>query len=45
VVAVLIANGSVGPNHYFQIVNTDFAIFNKSGTVLYGPVPINTSSS
>jgi hypothetical protein len=35
-------NGSVGPNHYFQIVNTDFAIFNKTGTVLYGPVPINT---
>src|SRR5437868_5906352 len=35
-------NGDVGPNHYVQIVNTDFAIFNKSGTVLYGPVPINT---
>src|SRR3979490_89870 len=35
-------NGSLGPNHYFQIVNTDFAIFNKTGTVLYGPVPINT---
>jgi hypothetical protein len=35
-------NGDVGPNHYVQIVNTDFAVFNKSGTVLYGPVPINT---
>src|SRR6266446_1080629 len=35
-------NGDVGPNHYVQTVNTDFAIFNKSGTVLYGPVPINT---
>jgi hypothetical protein len=35
-------NGSVGPNHYVQIVNTDFAIFNKSGTAIYGPVPINT---
>ena len=35
-------NGDVGPNHYVQIVNSDFAIFNKSGTVLYGPVPINT---
>ena len=35
-------NGDVGPNHYVQIVNSDFAVFNKSGTVLYGPVPINT---
>ena len=35
-------NGSVGPNHYVQIVNTDFVLFNKSGSVLYGPVPVNT---
>src|SRR5437879_10928526 len=35
-------NGSVGPNHYVQIVNTDFAVFDKSGTALFGPVPINT---
>jgi hypothetical protein len=35
-------NGAVGPNHSVQIVNTDFAIFNKSGTPIYGPVPINT---
>src|SRR5207244_2305978 len=35
-------NGDVGPNHYIQTVNTSFAIFNKSGTVLYGPVGINT---
>jgi Chitobiase/beta-hexosaminidase C-terminal domain len=34
--------GDVGPNHYVQIVNTDFAIFNKSGIAVYGPVPINT---
>jgi len=34
--------GDVGPNHYVQIVNTDFAIFNKSGTPIFGPVPINT---
>src|SRR5262249_32140589 len=34
-------NGDVGPNHYVQIVNTDFAVFNKStGAVIYGPVPI-----
>src|SRR5438876_94489 len=35
-------NGDVGPNHYVQIVNTDFAVFNKSGTPIYGPVPTNT---
>jgi hypothetical protein len=35
-------NGAVGPNHYVEVVNTDFAVFNKSGAVLYGPVQINT---
>src|SRR5947209_7317254 len=35
-------DGDVGPNHYVQIVNSDFAIFNKSGTPIYGPVPTNT---
>src|SRR2546429_6094475 len=35
-------NGSVGPNHYVQIVNADFAVFDKSGAALFGPVPINT---
>jgi hypothetical protein len=35
-------NGAVGPNHYVQIVNESFAIFNKSGTAIYGPVPTNT---
>src|SRR5260370_41143695 len=34
--------GDVGPNHYVQVVNTAFAIFNKSGTPIFGPVPINT---
>src|SRR5216117_3402135 len=34
-------NGAVGPNHYVETVNTSFAIFNKSGTPIYGPVPIN----
>src|SRR5439155_21322195 len=38
-------NGAVGPNHYVQIVNQSFAIFNKSGTAIYGPVPTNTLSS
>jgi hypothetical protein len=35
-------NGAVGPNHFVQIVNQSFAIFNKSGTPVYGPVPTNT---
>jgi hypothetical protein len=35
-------NGAVGPSNYVQIVNTGIAIFDKSGTVLYGPVPTNT---
>ncbi|HLZ60852.1 MAG TPA: hypothetical protein VKR06_28215 [Ktedonosporobacter sp.] len=41
-------NGAVGPQDYVQIVNTDFAIFNKDasrgaiGSVRFGPVQINT---
>ncbi|HEX6776953.1 MAG TPA: hypothetical protein VF099_02075, partial [Ktedonobacterales bacterium] len=41
-------NGAVGPQDYVQIVNTDFAVFNKDatrgavGSVRYGPVQINT---
>ncbi len=35
-------NGDVGPNHYVQTVNVDFAVFSKTGTKLYGPVAINT---
>jgi len=35
-------NAAVGPNHIVETVNTDLAVFNKSGTVLLGPVPINT---
>lgn len=30
--------GDVGPDHYFQIVNLGFAIWNKEGTKIYGPV-------
>lgn len=33
--------GDVGPNHYVQMVNTKFAIFNKSGVLLSGPTNIN----
>src|SRR5437764_254594 len=35
-------NGDVGPNHYVQIVNSDFAVFYKACTALFGLVPINT---
>jgi hypothetical protein len=35
-------NAAVGPNHIFEIVNSDIAVFNKSGTAIYGPVPTNT---
>lgn len=34
--------GDVGPNHYIQWVNLSFAIWNKSGTLLYGPAAGNT---
>src|SRR5437660_8802269 len=36
------SNGAVGPNAFVEIVNQSFAVFNKSGTPLYGPVPTNT---
>ncbi|HEY4666927.1 MAG TPA: hypothetical protein VIH26_06450, partial [Anaerolineales bacterium] len=35
-------NGDVGPNHYVQIVNLSFAIWDKSGNLLYGPANTNT---
>jgi hypothetical protein len=35
-------NGDVGPNHYVQIVNSDFQVFNKTGGSLLGPLPINS---
>jgi Carboxypeptidase regulatory-like domain/Kelch motif len=34
--------GDVGPNHYVQMINLSFAIYNKQGTLLYGPVPNTT---
>ena len=34
--------GDVGPNHYIQWVNISFAIYDKTGTVLYGPAAGNT---
>jgi uncharacterized repeat protein (TIGR01451 family) len=34
--------GDVGPNHYMQIVNVSFAIWDKTGTLLGGPWNNNT---
>lgn len=34
--------GAVGPNHYVQVVNLAFAIYDKSGTLLTGPSNTNT---
>jgi hypothetical protein len=34
--------GDVGPNHYVQVVNLLFRVFNKSGTALTAPLPIST---
>lgn len=34
-------NGTAGPNHYMQTVNTTYAIYNKAGTKLAGPTNMN----
>ena len=34
-------NGAVGPNHYVQAVNAQFAVFDKQGNLLSGPTNIN----
>ena len=34
-------NGTIGPNHYMQTVNTTYAIYNRSGTLLAGPTNMN----
>lgn len=34
--------GAVGPNHYLQAVAGAFAVFDKAGTVLYGPTRLTT---
>jgi hypothetical protein len=35
-------NGDVGPNHYVALANTDLAIYDKTGALLFGPVNMNT---
>lgn len=34
--------GDVGPNHYVQAVNTAFAVYDRTGSLLVGPSPINS---
>jgi PKD repeat protein len=36
------ANGTTGPNYYMQTINTVYAIYTKSGTLVAGPTAINT---
>ncbi|MEI6455773.1 MAG: T9SS type A sorting domain-containing protein [bacterium] len=31
-------DGEIGPNHYFQVVNCSFAIYNKTGSKILGPM-------
>ncbi len=33
--------GAVGLNHYLQVVNTSFAVYSKTGTLLSGPTDTN----
>jgi hypothetical protein len=35
-------DGAVGPNHFFQMINLSFAIWDKDGNKLYGPVDNST---
>lgn len=34
--------GDIGPNHYVQMVNLSFAVYDRSGATLYGPVDSST---
>jgi subtilase family serine protease len=35
-------NGDIGPNHYVQWVNKTFAVYSRSGSLLYGPAAGST---
>ena len=35
------ANGVVGPNHYMQTINSVYAIYSKTGTLMAGPTNLN----
>jgi hypothetical protein len=34
--------GAVGPNHYVEMVNVAFAVYDKEGTLLKGPLPLGS---
>ncbi len=34
--------GDVGPDHYVQVVNLSFAVWDKQGALLYGPADLNS---
>ena len=34
-------NGTAGPNHFMQTINSVYAIYNKSGTLVAGPTNMN----
>jgi hypothetical protein len=34
--------GEIGPNHYVQMVNLRYAVFDRQGRLLVGPLPTNT---
>ena len=36
------ANGTAGPNHYMQTINSVYAIYNKTETLVAGPANMNT---
>jgi hypothetical protein len=36
------SNGAIGPNYYFDLVNSQFEIFAKNGTSVLGPETTNT---
>jgi hypothetical protein len=35
-------DGDVGPNHYVEAINSAFAVYDKTGTLLVGPVTYNS---
>lgn len=35
-------NGTIGPNHYMQTVNAQYAIFDRDGNIVEGPNQMNT---
>jgi Kelch motif len=36
------SDGDVGPNHYVEAINSAFAVYSKTGTMLAGPITYNS---